>query len=331
MVQLGLVLPDELYNIDLQQTLHLARTAETAGFSSLWKGETSGMNSLMVLSATAQETSTIRLGTGIANVFSRSPALLGMSGATLDRLSGGRGLLGLGVSSPPLVETWHGQEFVAPLRRMRETIEIVRQTLDGGTLEYKGKIYEVGPYSVGVAAESESVPIFNAAMGETNRRLTGEYADGWMPVFVPHSRIDEYVDEVAAVADEAGRERPTMAPWIPLSMADHHEEAKSQARLLLAQEMAMGYNELVRKYGYGDSADEAFERWRAGDREHAAAAIPDEMLDEFTVYGTPEACLEGLRSYVERGVDLPIIWLPFASSLPELTETIEFLGSTDLP
>jgi len=327
MDKVGLVLPDELYDIDIRESIRLAVAAEKAGFHSVWKGETSGSNSFMLLSAIAQQTDSIKLGTAIANVYSRSPALLGMSAATLDRLSDGRGVLGLGVSSPTLVEEWHGADFTSPLRRLRETIEIVHQIVDGGELNYHGKIHDVGPYSVGLPAESESMPIFNAAMGRVNRKLTGEYADGWIPIFVPASRMREFVDEIESAAKQEGRERPTMAPWIPFAMAEDHDRATKQARLLIAQEMAMGYNNLVDKYGFGDEGDLAFQRWRDGDREAAAEAISDEMLAEFAIYGTPEECLSELRTYKDRGVDIPILWLPFSASASELTSVIELIGS----
>jgi alkanesulfonate monooxygenase SsuD/methylene tetrahydromethanopterin reductase-like flavin-dependent oxidoreductase (luciferase family) len=120
MAQLGLVVPDELAGFSIDEMVTIAQRAEQRGYHSIWKGETSGTNSFMVLGAIARETEDIRLGTGIANVFSRSPTLLGMSGATLNALSDGRAILGLGVSSPPIVEEWHGQAYERPLRRARE-------------------------------------------------------------------------------------------------------------------------------------------------------------------------------------------------------------------
>lgn len=326
MTQLGLALPDYIWDVDVEGSIELAQTAEGAGFDSLWKGETTAINSFMTLSAVAGETEEIELGTGIANVYSRTPALLGMSAASLDRLSDGRANLGLGVSSPPIIETWHGQAYDRPLRRTRETIEIVRQVLDGGRLDYDGEIFDVGPYTVGLSAGGD-VPIYNAAMGETNRRLTGEYADGWLPIIVPLSRMAEFVGEIETAAERAGRDRPTMAPWIVYSMATDPEYAKRHARLMLAQEMAMGYNRLVAKFGFGEPADAAHSAWRDGDREAAASAITDEMVDEFTIHGTPEECMAGLESVVEMGVDHPVVWMPFSFSQSELDQAIEVIGS----
>jgi alkanesulfonate monooxygenase SsuD/methylene tetrahydromethanopterin reductase-like flavin-dependent oxidoreductase (luciferase family) len=327
MAKLGLGLPDYIWNVDVHGSIELAGVAENAGFDSLWKGETTSVNGPMTLSAVASETSDVTLGTGITNVYSRSPALLGMTAATLDRLSGGRAALGLGVSSPPIVEGWHGEPFDRPLRRTRETIEIVRQVTEGGRLEYEGEIFDVGPYTVGLSA-AEDVPIFNAAMGEVNRQLTGEFADGWLPILVPLSRMAEFVDDIESAAHEAGRDRPTMAPWIVFSPDDDPEYARRQAKLMIAQEMGMGYNELVRQFGFGDPGDAANRAFRDGDREAAAAEITDEMLDEFAIYGTPEACLAELETVVDEGVDHPVIWLPFSLSYDELDAAIRTIGSS---
>lgn len=323
MAQIGLVVPDELAGFDIDQMVALAQRAENGGYHSVWKGETSGTNSFMVLSAIACETDTIRLGTGIANVFSRSPALLGMSGRTLHELSEGRAILGLGVSSPPIIEEWHGFDFERPLRRARETIEIVRQVLAGKQVEYRGAVFELGPYSVAFDEAIDAVPIFNAAMGERNRRLTGEFANGWMPVFTPLSKLESYADEIASAAADAGLPDPTIAPWVPAAIADDPKVAKRRVKELLAQEMAMGYNRLLGEHGYGEAADEAHNLWQTGDRRAAADAITDDIVEEFAIYGTPETCREQLTPYYEAGADIPILWPPFTASQDEVERLID--------
>lgn len=323
MGRLGLVLPDDLWNVSLRDAIGYAQAAEAAGFHSVWKGEASGSNGLMVLGAAARATDSISLGTAVANVYSRTPALLGMSAVTLDALSGGRAILGLGVSSPPLIEEWHGLAFDRPLRRLRESIEIVKQVFDGGTIAYEGDIFDIGPYSMGLPGDRRDIPVFNAAMGEHNRCLTAEFADGWMPVFIPRSKLSEYIDELHATADAADRDPVTVAPWIPIGVADDHRRARRLACELIAQEMAMGYDRLLTQYGYGDVARTARSKWRAGDRAGAAEAITEEVLEEFAVYGTPTACRESIDQYRERGVDLPILWPPFSARATEYRLLIE--------
>ncbi|MFB6170759.1 MAG: LLM class flavin-dependent oxidoreductase [Haloarculaceae archaeon] len=327
MVRTGIVLPDETAGLDTEATVDVARAAEAAGVDSLWKGEISGSNALMLLSAVATATEEIGLGTGVVNVYSRAPTLLGTSAATLDRLSDGRAMLGVGVSSPVMVEQWHCGSFERPLRRMRESIEIVRQVVAGGTVDYDGEVFDVGPYTSQVAAVDGEIPIFNAAMGETNRRLTGEFADGWMPVLTPLSALESLAEDVAEAARAADREPPTAAPWVPVAVADDPARAEELARDHLAQEMAMGYNRLAAKFGYGEAADEAFEAWRAGDREAAAAAITGEMLDDLAVYGTREAVRERLGAYADAGADLLVAWPSFTATREEIDAVVETMGA----
>lgn len=323
MIEVGLMLPDEAADVTVEETIHFAKRAEDAGFHSVWKGEASWGDGLVTLGAIARETDEVHLGTAIANVFSRSPALLAMSSATLDSLSNGRTILGLGVSSKTVVEKWHGFPFDRPLRRMRETIEIVQQTFDGGVLEYDGTVFDVGPYSIGFDIERDRIPIYNAAMGETNCRLTGEFADGWLPAFIPFSELDGALEHIAKGARKAGRDLDdiTVAPMVGTAVDDDPEVAASHARDFIAQEMAMGYNRLAAEYGFKEEGNTAYERWREGDRAGAAAAITDEMLDELAIYGTPEQCREQIAAYEVAGCDLVVLFPPF-SAPSSVTEAI---------
>lgn len=328
MSDIGLVLPDEFSKFSLDQTLAFAERADGAGFHSVWKQEASGSNGVATLGAVAQRTTHVRLGTGVASVYSRTPTLLGMSAVTLDHLSGGRAMLGVGVSSPPLVERWHGMAFDRPLRRLRETIEIVRQVSEGGAVEYDGDVFDIGPYTMALEP-LEPVPILNAAISEANRRLTAEFADGWLPAFLPQSVFDEYVTEMRETAREAGRapDDVLVAPWVPTAVDPDPDRAEHRVRYLLAQEMAMGYNEQVGDHGFGDAPDEANEKFLAGDREGAVEAISEEMLDELTVYGTAADVEDQLRTYYDAGVDVVIAMPSMAATESEVEYLIDVLGS----
>ncbi|MEF8869346.1 MAG: LLM class flavin-dependent oxidoreductase [Haloarculaceae archaeon] len=328
MSDIGFVLPDEFSGFPLDRTLRFAERADRAGLHSVWKQEASGSNGFLALGAVAGRTDDVGVGIGVASVFSRTPALLGMSAVTLDHLSGGRALLGLGVSSPPLVETWHGRSFERPLRRMREAIEVVRQVTEGGTVEYHGEVFDVGPYRMRLDPLG-AVPILNAAIGSTNRRLTGEYADGWLPGFTPLSAFPDNLEDVRSSAREADRDPGaiTAAPWVPTAVHEDPDRAEYLARYLLAQEMAMGYNEQVEGYGFGDAPDEAFERFRAGDREGAAEAVSAEMLEELAVHGTPPAVREGLAAWHEAGADVVVAMPSMAATAEEVEHLIDVLGT----
>lgn len=326
MKQLGIVLPDRLFGFNPVETVRFAKLAEDAGFQSVWKAESSDSNSLILLSAIANETSSVQLGTGVANVFTRSPALLAMSANTLNDLSDGRLILGLGVSSKPVIENWHGLEFERPLRRLRETIEIIKAMFHEETIEYNGDIFDVGPYSTKHLGEGNIPTIFNAALGETNRQLTGEFADGWMPLFVPQSEIETYINQIHTAAKDAGRNEPTIAPWIPAAVDNDPNKAEARIRSMLAQEFAMGYNRIFRDYGYGETADEVHDLWRDGNRDAARETVSDDILDEFTIYGTPNECRNELTKYHDAGVDVPLMWPSFSANKENIEMFIREFG-----
>lgn len=324
MTELGLMLPDEAANASPDETVRYARQAEDAGFHSLWKGEASWGNGLVTLGAVARETEEILLGPGVANVFSRTPSLLAMSAASLDLFSDGRAVLGLGVSSPPVVERWHGMAFERPLRRLRETIEIIRQSYEPGPLEYEGEIFDVGPFGVGFDTDGGVPPIYNAAMGETNCRLTGEFADGWLPAFIPLSELEAAASHVEAGARAADRDPGaiTTAPMVGAAVDEDPDRAERYVREFIAQEMGVGYNRLAAEYGFGEAADEAHDLFRAGDREAAAAAISEEMLDEMAIYGTPETCREQVERYGAAGSDVVVLFPPYSAPPDVVEQTI---------
>lgn len=326
MPQIGIVLPDKLSGFSPSETIEIARSADDAGFHSIWKGESNESNAFSLLSVIARETESVRLGTGVANVYSRSPTLLAMSANTLNDLSDGRAILGLGVSSKPVVSEWHGLPFDRPLRRLRETIEIVDELFEADTVDYDGQIFDPGPYSSTYLASENRPPMFNAALGETNRKLTGEYADGWIPLFVPRQKIAEYAEAMRATEDRLGDGELTVAPWIPIAMDSDPEAAERRVRAHLAQEMAMGYNRIFNQYGYDESADEVFESWRDGDREAAIAAVSDDVLDDFTVHGTPASCRRQLEAYVDGGANLPIVWPSFEAEMEDVEQLVAELS-----
>jgi F420-dependent oxidoreductase-like protein len=329
MVDVALVVPDELFGFGLDETISIAKRAENAGFHSVWKGEASASSSFTTLGAIARETDEIRLATGIANVYSRSPALLAMEAATLDSLSEGRAILGLGTSSAPLVEGWHGMAFDRPLRRTRETIEVVRQTVETCAVEYDGEVFDLGPYRAHFDTPRDDIPIFNAAMGETNRRLTGEYADGWFPMYVPLRSLSDVAATVTGAAKRTGRDPDdvAVAPRVPVVAADDSADAEQLARECLALELGSGYSEVVERFGYGASAEEIRSLWTSGDRDGAAGAITDEMLAEFAVFGTESECREQLERYHDAGAELLVTSPPITGSRQEIETTVDTLCS----
>ncbi len=277
----------------------LAQQAEALGYHALWVPESWGRDAFTLLARVAAATSTLRLGSGVVNVFSRSPALIAQSAASLDEISGGRFILGLGTSGPRVIEGWHGVPYDRPIRRLRQTVEMVRRVLRRDRLDgFKLLFHPV----------RAAIPIYLAALGPASLRLTGALADGWLPVFVPPARLDLLLEDVRA--GEAERD-PALGPLQKAVFVDVGVDADPpRARDLVRPHVAlyvggMGtfYNALVRRCGFEREAEAIAAAWARGERRTAATLVSDAMVDAFAVAGDAAACRERLGAYAEAGFD----------------------------
>lgn len=293
MGQTGILLHEPgIANYSTAEAIELGRLADQEGHDSLWVSETYCHNAFTLLGAIAAETEDIELGTGVVNIYSRTPTLLGMSLATLRGVAGDRINLGLGISTDHLVEGWHGLEYGRPLRRTVEVIEVLRESFGASTIDYDGEIFDIGPYSVGYSIPEGGVDIYNAAMGPRNCKMTGEYADGWMPTYVPPDRMPDLRERIDAGAEKRGRESRSIeaAPVVTTAVQESSSAAEEAVRESLAHEMSLGYNSLLHQFDMGEAADRVVEHWRAGEKEQAAAAVSEDMLANLTVEGTAGEC-----------------------------------------
>ena len=319
---------------DIDQILAVARRADELGYDSIWIGEAWGMDAFAVLTSIACHTSRIRLGTGIATVFSRTPSLLAQSVATLDIISKGRAVLGLGTSGRAVIEGWHGLKYDRPLERTREYINIIRMALEGQRVNHQGKFFQVAHFRLLSSPVQEHLPIFVASIGPKNLALTGEMADGWLPIWVHVGKIAEMKKRVEEGAARAGRsiEEVTVAPQV-LAYVTRSEEERAEARRLISSHMAyyvggMGpyYQELFKGYGYLEESRLVAEAWAKNDREKAALLISDDMLDNITAYGNADECREKLQGYRSKGADTPVISLPHGCPMEAIMHTLEALA-----
>lgn len=322
MPSLGLRLPDETYGYGITDVVDAATLAEEHGYHSVWVAELQGPNGFMVLGQIAARTSNVGLGTGIVNVYSRTPALLAMSAATLDEISDGRTLLGLAASSRTTIERWHGLTFDRPLRRVRESIEIVNEAIAHERIDYDGDIFDVENPRTYETVRDE-IPIYNAALGATNRKLTGEFADGWLPAHVPRAQFEEFVADVKESAEASGRDPDdiTVAPYVIACVDEDRDQAREYVRRLLAFYLGAieYYGDLFRGYGFETEVDAIATAWSEEGREAAAAEVTDELLDQVAIGGTPQEGREKLREYRTLGADVPVVYPPHAP--PEVIET----------
>jgi F420-dependent oxidoreductase-like protein len=285
-----------------------------------------------ILSELATCTERIHLGTGIINVFSRSPALIAMSAATLDDISGGRFRLGLGTSGARVVEDFHGVKFEKPLTRLRETIQIIRLLLKGERVDFSGECFELRRFKLGFKPLRADLPIYVAALTPRSLRQVGEIADGWLPTHWPRARLFEGIADIGKGAEAAGRDasRIEIAPFVNVVVSSDAERAHRQARAPLAYYIGgMGdyYHASLSRLGFGAEADRVRELWQAGKVKSAMAAIPDAMIGQVAILGPVEACRARLDRMYALGATLPLVPIPTEGGVADKCRVIESLAS----
>jgi F420-dependent oxidoreductase-like protein len=299
--------------------VELAQEAERLGFDSVWTAEAYGSDALTPLTWVGALTSKIKLGTGILQMPARTPANTAMSAATLDMLSGGRVLLGLGLSGPQVVEGWHGQPYGKPLTRTREYVEIVRRILAREEpLDFQGEEYQIPiPGGTGLGKPLKlilhplrpRIPVYLAAIGPKNIELAGEIADGWLPVFLAPEKESAYLQPLDAGL--AKRQQPSafdppfdIAPTVMVVLGDDANLCRAMIKPMLALYIGgMGakgrnfYNDLVCRYGYEGPAHDIQDLYLAGKKREAEALVPDALVDEVALCGPKERIAELLEPW----------------------------------
>ena len=323
-----------------------AREAEALGVDSIWTSEAWGTDAISPLAYLAATTSKIRLGTGIIQVGTRTPGNLIMTALTMQSLSGGRFILGLGTSGPQVMEGWHGVRFSNPITRTREIIEIVKKGVAGEELSYKGKEY-VLPLPGGEGKEIRSssppfdVPIWVASLGPSNLEMTGAVADGWLGgSFIPESG-NIFIDRIKAGAKKVGKDFTLMEMRIPLSLEftdDVEEAGKRHARGYGFTFGAMGsmksnfYKDAYARQGYRESVDRVQQLWKEGRREEAREEVPVELALKSNLIGTNNMVKDRIRLYKDLGITSLKVDLPgetMSDKLSALAELMELVKSVD--
>jgi F420-dependent oxidoreductase-like protein len=301
-----------------QDQLEIVQEAEKLGYDSVWTAEAYGSDSATVLAWLAGQTSKIRLGSGIFQMPGRSPAMTAMTAATIDQLSGGRMILGIGSSGPQVAEGWHGQRFAKQLQRTREYVAVVRKALARERLEFHGETLELplpdGPgkaLKLTIAPVQEQIPVYLAAIGPKNTALAGEIADGWIPTLFSPEHVSELRPLLQEGADSVGRSLDgfDIAPTVNVFVTDDLKSARDAMRPFIALYVGgMGsrkqnfYNNLVCRYGFESDAKVIQDLYLEGKREEAMAAIPDALIDMVSLCGPKDVVRERLAVYRDAGV-----------------------------
>lgn len=317
--------------ISIPEQLTIVDHAETLGYDAVFVAESWGREAFTRLGLFAEHTQSIRLGTGIVPVHSRSPTLLAQAAATLDEITNGRAFLGLGLSSPVVIESWHGIEFEPGLRRQREAIEIINQALSGDPVDYSGSVFDLEHFHMRFDPPRNDLPIYVAAQGPTNGKLVGEFADGWLPNRIPASRLSsarKSIDDGARKQNRTSSAIETI-PYVTSCVLDDGDHARDRCREAIAFYVgAMGsyHFEAVARNGYRTEAETIRDHWQADDHSKARAAVTGDLLDEITLSGAPEEAAAILDNY-EDIADMVVTLPPSTATLDEITETMHHITS----
>ncbi len=319
MPALGIKFPDT-DSLAIEDTLECARAADAAGFESLWMSDYASGDVFAVLSACAVATDRIKLAPGVAIIYNRAPVAMALGAASLDTISKGRALLGLGIGHRSIVEDqFGGFAYERPARRLREYTEITRQLLREGELSYRGEIFSLD-YKPWVRFHRSHIPIIHSPFVEASARRAGMLADGTLHTCVTPGRVRANVGWIAEGAREAGRDPAAIEVGAYLwTVVASDAETRERGRRLIKRQLAWYagelplYANLLRASGFTDNVDRVAAIWRGGDQAAAVDAVADEIVDQVGLVGDLDHCRARVQEYREAGLQRPVIYpMPLA-------------------
>jgi F420-dependent oxidoreductase-like protein len=322
--RIGLIADSPNFPAAWDEVVEKVKIADELGYDSIWLGESWGYELFTSMADLVRATKRIKIGAGIANIYSRTPALIASTVATLDERSGGRILLGLGPSGANVIEHWHGVPFQKPVQRTREYVEIIRMILRGEKLVYNGEIFHLERgFKLRFTPPRTEIPIYIAAMGPKNVMQSGEISDGILPVYWPANKWGELRAELDEGARKAGRPEHSamIAPYITSVILDENaseteiQSAHFHAAAPLAYyigKMGVYYAQMLTRNGYGKEVEAVQEGWKQGMKGGVGAVTP-ELLDATAIIGTPKQIVAKLDQWVAAGVDEPLLGIPGGS------------------
>jgi coenzyme F420-dependent oxidoreductase len=316
----------------VEDLVALSRRAEELGYERVWMPETWGRDAVTALTSIAHGTDSIGLGPSILNVYSRSPALLAQTAATLQEVSGGRLRLGIGPSGPAVIEGWHGVDFDRPLRRTREYVAVVRRVLSGERLEYDGEVFSLSGFRLRCDPPASPPDIDAAGMGPKSVELAGRFADGWHAIVMTPDGLRDRLGDFRRGADLGGRDPDDLTVTLSLTACalSDGERARRLGRQHLAFYVgAMGtyYRESLSRQGYEADANDVAATWASGEHEAAIETVGDDLLDAVSACGTPDRVRKELRKFESiDGVDEIAVGFPRGADVEQQRATLDALA-----
>ncbi|MBA4438058.1 MAG: LLM class flavin-dependent oxidoreductase [Nitrosopumilus sp.] len=289
--------------LTVEEVLHCSKSVSDSKIDSIWIPETWGMENFSTMSAVASNTDSQKIGSSIINIYSRSPSTIAMGAATVDILSNGRLILGLGTSSMPIVEDFHGNKFSNPVQRMKEYVEIIRLALSKKQMNYSGKVFELNNFTLLIEPKRKSIPIYLAAINEKMVNLTWEIADGVIFYLRPLEELKKTITKMQS------KKRIDVACQIITCVSEDSENAILRAKKTLAFYVSVGniYREFLSKNGFQNETKNIFEEFKNSGFKSNYELVTDKMLNSLCIAGNPNESKKQLQKFRDSGIDLPII------------------------
>ena len=307
--------------LSIKQVIQCTENLSKYSPDTVFVPETWGMENFSILSTVSQKIKTAKIGSSIINIYSRSPALIAMGAATVDTISNGRLVLGLGTSSIPIIEELHGYKFEKPIQRMREYVEIIKLGLSGNQINFQGKVFSLKNFSLLIKPPRQNIPIYLAAVNQKMVDLCWEIANGVIFYLRP---ITEMQNTIKKMQD---KRQIDVACQLITCMSNDVEKAIEQAKKTLAFYVSVGsiYREFLANNGFQNETKNIYEEYQKTGLKSNYELVPDSMLEQLAIYGTPDDCIKKLKKFKEAGLDLPIIQF---NPIGDVSESFQLMTST---
>jgi len=309
--------------LSIDQILDCASHLSKYHPDTIWIPETWGMENFSMLSMVSQKVNSPKIGSSIINIYSRSPSLMAMGAATVDTISNGRLVLGLGTSSMPIVEDFHGLKFEKPVSRMKEYVEIIRLVLSGKQVNYDGNFFKLKNFSLLIKPLRNSIPIYLAAVNQKMVELTWEIADGVIFYLRPISELKNTIEKMQ------NKKKIDVSCQLITCVSEDSQKAIDRAKKTLAFYISVGeiYKNFLAKNGFQNETEEIFQEFEKSGLEHIHEFVSDSMIESLTICGNPQECLTKLNKFKDTGLDLPILQF---NPIDDVKESFSLLTSTFL-
>ncbi len=316
--------------LDFKALIDRARLADDSGIHSIWVAEAWGRDAFTLLTLLAEHTKKLHLGTSIVNIYSRTPAALAQHFGTLDELSGGRMIIGLGTSGPNVIEHFHGVKFNPPLTRLKEYVDIINSLMAGTPLNYNGKVFRLSRgFTLRFEPIRKHIPIFIASLNQKSVEFTAQKADGWLPVMIPLSGLGSAISEFRGIAKAAGRDPKSVEVKAPGAVVvtknvDRARAAQAGTVAFYAARMGTFYAEQLTRFGFGDEVRKIREAWDSGGSKAGTDAVSEKMLTQLGYVGDANGARERIAAHEAAGADLHAVEID-AQSPAEFEKIVQTL------